>query len=341
MFSGDNSANFFHTVLFATVLAVFALIFGAYARLSEATLVCPGWAECSELSYNVLPGGETISGGGDGEDTYNRTHRAWKDMVQHYLAAALVLILLRLTYLGWKLKKKKHHQQYLIPAIVIVLITSAAVLEVYAVEPGFKPLVQMAQFLGGMMILALLWWIVMREQRFWRSHNVTTVTRSLRIRTLLGLVIVFLLATFGGWSSVNFAVLACPDFPTCQSQWWPAADYVNGFTLWWEQAVGYNDELLSLTAATGIHMAHRIAALIALLYIGWLAFHVLHVGVQNNLCRYGFLLLLPLVVGTTLGVMNVVMQLPITVAVAHHGVAVLLLLSMVSLYHVVHPPRST
>jgi len=36
----------------------------------------------------------------------------------------------------------------------------------------------------------------------------------------------------GGWTSSNYAALACPDLPRCQGAWWPETDYRNAFLLW-------------------------------------------------------------------------------------------------------------
>ena len=82
------------------------------------------------------------------------------------------------------------------------------------------------------------------------------------------------------------------------------------------------------------------AAFISPVYLGWLALHFLAVGVENHLCRYGFPLLLLLLIEIVFGVMLVIQQWPVLIALAHVGTAVLLLVSMVTLYHVVRPPRS-
>jgi cytochrome c oxidase assembly protein subunit 15 len=117
-------------------------------------------------------------------------------------------------------------------------------------------------------------------------------------------------------------------------------DFVAAFTMWRDLGLDYESRLLDLPGATAIHMGHRVGALIVLLYVGWLSLHVLRVGNKDNLCRYGGLVLLMLLLETTLGIAEVVAHLPLAVALAHSAGGVLLLLSLVTLYHVVRPVRT-
>jgi cytochrome c oxidase assembly protein subunit 15 len=115
-------------------------------------------------------------------------------------------------------------------------------------------------------------------------------------------------------------------------------NWIDGFTLWRGLGLAYEGDALDLAGATAIHMAHRLGAVITLLYIGWLALHTIRVGFENNLCRYGLLVLVVLLAEVTLGVMNVVMHLPVAVAVAHSAGGALLLLALITLNHAVRSP---
>jgi cytochrome c oxidase assembly protein subunit 15 len=94
---------------------------------------------------------------------------------------------------------------------------------------------------------------------------------------------------------------------------------------------------LTAPVATAMHMTHRLISLIALLYAGWLAMRVFWTGAEHNLCRYGLMVLALLVCEVGLGIMTVVMGLPTITLLAHAMVAALLLLSMITLYHVTLP----
>jgi cytochrome c oxidase assembly protein subunit 15 len=347
MLKNSKSAKFFRMALSAMFLALLAVLFNSYARLSEAGLGCPDWPGCygksmAPMSARDVKLAQEAENGLDPAAAAKKVERrrVFRDTVQRYLNAALGLFLIRLAVLGWQLKKRKRTQQVLIPLATMVLAFASVVVGLLTIGLQFKPLVMMTQLVGGLTILALLWWIVMREQRFWRSVGSSALTRSLRPRALIALGIVAFQIVLGGWSMVNYAGLACPDFPTCQGVYWPSMDFLDAFTRWRDLGVEYESGVLNLDAATAIHMAHRLGALISVLYAGWLSLHVLRVGIDDNLCRFGLLVLVTLLASATLGVAQVVTHLPLAVAIAHSGVAAILLMSLITLYHVVKSPRA-
>ncbi len=339
MLNGRTSSRFFRLALASVLISFLSLVFSAYSRLSDVGIGCPDWPGC----YGVLFAPATaydIDQAKKFEGATEPKNHAWKDMVQRYLSGVLGLLLIRLAWLGWQLRTRKRNQQVLIPLATMMLTFTLAFAGALTFSLQFKPLVMMMQLLGGMTILGALWWIVMREQRFWRSVSPAPVVSSLRPRTFIALTIVMFQIALGGWSMVNYAGLACPDFPTCQGVWSPPVNYLNAFTLWRDVGIQYDGKLLDLPSSTAIHMAHRLGALITLLYVGWLALHVLRVGYRDNLCRYGLLVLLVLAAEISLGIMQLVAHLPLVIAVAHHVAAALLLLCLITLYHVVRPPRT-
>ena len=343
----DQSARFFRMALYAAGLAFIAVVFNAYTRLSEARLGCPDWPGC----YGVLFAPQTAH---DVEPDANpekqkrlEAKHAAQETMQRYVSVGLSVLLIRLSVLGWKLKRRRRGQQIWIPLFTLVATLGfgvaagplMALADSSTFEDRYKPLVQMLQFLGGMTTFGLLWWIMLREQRWFASVR-TSFGHGLRARVLLALVLAALQIILGGWSMVNLAGLACPDFPMCQGSWWPPMDFSDAFTLWRDIGFSYEARLLALPAETAIHMGHRLGAIVVLLYAGWLAAHVIRVGHEGNLCRYGMLLLLALLAQTALGVMEIVTHLPLALAVAHSAFAALLLAALVTLYHVLKPPRT-
>jgi cytochrome c oxidase assembly protein subunit 15 len=349
MRAADQSSRFFRMALAAVGLAFAAVLFNAYARLSEAGLGCPDWPGC----YGVLFAPTTAQDLKQEEpDAATRKRleqkRDAQETVNRFIAVGLSFLLIRLTVLGWQLKRRRRGQQIWIPIITLVVTfgfgLAAGPLMAVAGSETFeyrtKPLVLMLQFLGGMITFALLWWIVMREQRFFRSLTPTPWLRAMRPRTLFALALVSLQIVLGGWSMVNHAGLACPDFPTCQGQWWPPMELLDAFTMWRDVGLDYEGRLLALPGATAIHFAHRVGALAVLLYVGWLSLHILRHGHEGKFCRYGMLVLVLLLAQTALGIMEVVAHLPIAVAVLHSAFAALSLAALVTLYHVVRAPRT-
>jgi cytochrome c oxidase assembly protein subunit 15 len=329
----SKPARFFRTALAAAFFALLAVIFGSYVRLSEADIGCPTGPACSGRAIAPSETQATVG-------ARNTNHRAWKDVVTRYVAGALGLLLIRLAVQGWALRRRPG-QQVVIPVVTLLLVFGLTAASVFTIDLQFKPLVMMTQFLGSLLVLMLLWWIVLREQRLFRSVATTPMVRALRRRALVALLFGLLAITLGGWSMVNYAGPACPDFPTCQGEYLLAADFADGLVRWSDVGLGYDRADLNLSAAAAIQIAHRAAALIALLYLGWLSMHLLRVGIQESVCRYGLLLLVMLSFATALGMMVAVGNLPLYTAVGHSVSAVFLLLTLVTLYNVLRAPRAT
>ncbi|MBU5236562.1 COX15/CtaA family protein, partial [Vibrio cholerae] len=69
-----------------------------------------------------------------------------------------------------------------------------------------------------------------------------------------GLVLVIGQIALGGWVSSNYAAVACVDLPTCHGQWWPTADFANGFHLTQHIGPNYLGGQLDSEARTAIHL---------------------------------------------------------------------------------------
>ncbi|MDX1656684.1 MAG: COX15/CtaA family protein, partial [Candidatus Competibacteraceae bacterium] len=157
---------------------------------------------------------------------------------------------------------------------------------------------------------------------------------------LAGLVLLVGQIALGGWTSANYAALACPDFPTCQGQWWPAMDFQDGFVLWRGLGISYEGGVLDNEARVAIHMAHRLGAVVVALYLGLLAGHMLRHSPPAPLRGVVLTIVGLLALQLSLGILNVLLHLPLAVAVAHNGVAALLLLSLVALNYMLNPQRA-
>ncbi|NCX89671.1 MAG: hypothetical protein EBX02_11340 [Betaproteobacteria bacterium] len=126
----------------------------------------------------------------------------------------------------------------------------------------------------------------------------------------------------GGWTSTNYAALACPDFPTCQEQWLPTLNVADAFHVVRELGKTAEGDMIDLPALTAIHLSHRIGAVMVLLGLSALAFACFRSRVAG--VEAGGLLVM-LAMQWALGISNVIFDLPLWVAVAHTGGAVVLL----------------
>ena len=208
---------FINLVRITMVLAFVVVELGAYVRLSNAGLSCPDWPGC--YGQIIVPANqETVL---QANEVYPyqplEKGKAWKEMSHRYAAGLLGLLILYLTIVSWK-NRKNPAQSVFIPIILLALVIFQALLGMWTVTLLLKPVIVVAHLLGGMTILSLLFWLMLRQ--IGHTEGVTTKNK-LRSWIIAGLVIVVLQISLGGWTSSNYAALACPDFPTCQGKWWP------------------------------------------------------------------------------------------------------------------------
>jgi cytochrome c oxidase assembly protein subunit 15 len=138
--------------------------------------------------------------------------------------------------------------------------------------------------------------------------------------------------TLGGWTTSNYAALACPDFPTCHAQWLPPMDFAAGFNVFQRVGPNYLGGIMDNAARVAIHFMHRVGALITALYTVVLALRLFALGLAETR-RFAVVLVAILIVQISLGVSNVVFGLPLAVAVAHNLTGAVLLLVFVTLNH--------
>ena len=341
MLNQSKQAKFFRLAIYSFTAACLLSLLWSYVRLSNAGLGCPDWPGCYGKLFAPITAQDLDTLRSYTPRIVLEEEKVLRETVQRYVSGVLGLLIIRLAMLGWQLKKRYRRQQWLIPLSVFVLVFTQVAIGVLTVRLQYKPLVVMFQLVAGMSIIGLLWWVILREERFWLPvvNAPPRLLARLRLRALFALVLVILQILLGGWVSANYAALACPDLPTCQGRWWPEMDMSNGFALWRDIGLDYSGSLLDLPAATGIHMAHRLAGLGVFLYVGWLALHTIRVGFKDKLWGYGVALLFAVLLETALGLTSVLARLPLPLAVGHYAGAIVLLVSAITYYHVVRPPK--
>lgn len=214
-----------------------------------------------------------------------------------------------------------------VTALTLMVIVFQALLGMWTVTWLLKPVVVVGHLLGGLLTFSLLAWMA------WRATDLPIrLAEAAKLRTLviIGLALLGVQIALGGWTSANYAALACgTDFPTCVDQWWPAgADFREGFVLWRGIGTDYEGGVLDGEARIAIQLAHRMMAVVV---FG----HLLAVGVRllrtPGMRNWGTLLTVLLLTQVSLGIANVKLALPLAVAVAHNAGAALLLFVLVSL----------
>ena len=339
----NKTTSIFNKLSFiAAILALCVVVLGAYVRLSDAGLGCPDWPGC----YGTLTVPQSEQAIQHAQTTFPHvaieTGKAWKEMVHRYFAGTLGLLVLALFVLAWvqKASNKKLNQSLIksspwLSTALLGVIAFQAMLGMWTVTLLLKPVVVSAHLLGGITTLAILVWIAHRQWGVYPTKKMSIVSssklilpNSLRFFIRFAFFILFAQIFLGGWTSTNYAALACTDFPTCHGAWMPATDYKNAFHLVRELGRTANGDLLSLQALSTIQWTHRVGALITLIYLGILSFFVLK---YTPIRKMGYVLLTLLLAQISLGVANLVLYLPLVLAVAHNLGAALLMVTVVIL----------
>ena len=293
------------TALAALCLTFVVVVVGAYVRLSDAGLGCPDWPLCYG---NPLPA--QIADG-------DALARAWKEMGHRYLAGTLGVLLFVIAVLSFRQKKSRG-----LATAIVLLVLLQATLGKWTVTMLLKPAIVTAHLLGGMTILALLAWYVLRQG----SHAVAPEARVLRASAAAALAVLVLQIALGGWVSANYAALACLDLPLCRGQVMPPMDFGNAFHVVRELGQMPEGGLLTNEALTAIHWTHRMFALVVVAVVCWAAWKTLLVLRSLGLALFALLIL-----QFSIGVANVAFSLPLPLAAAHNAGAAALLLALVVL----------
>jgi cytochrome c oxidase assembly protein subunit 15 len=299
-------------------VCLIVVVLGAYVRLSDAGLGCPDWPGCY---------GHFSPVGAEQHGQALDLGKAWREMLHRYAAGTLALLIacLAALTLAWR-------RERIVPLSwslgLLALVILQATFGMLTVTWRLKPLIVTLHLLFGLTTLSLLWWLVLTLVRArggpW-SHSAGLHGRSLtaaRALALLALLVLAVQIALGGWTSSNYAALACPDLPTCQGRWWPPADFRSGFTLW---------RGIESQGLVAIHLLHRLGALVAGTALVAAAGAALTAHAQTTVRRAALAVLALLCLQWTIGLSMVLRGFPLWLATAHNAGAALLLLATLAL----------
>jgi cytochrome c oxidase assembly protein subunit 15 len=309
----------------AAAFALLVIVFGAFVRLSNAGLSCPDWPTCYGKLTWPTQAHEVVSANIAFPDRPVEGGKAWREQVHRILVGGLSLLTFALA--GWAWWRRRDLRGLAgAPLAAAVVIVFQALLGMWTVTLKLLPAVVMAHLLGGMLLFALLAYTALRLTV--RAAG-SVDTMALRRLTLVAISVLALQIALGGWTSSNYAALACGnDFPKCLGLWWPPTDFREGFVLWRGIGTNYEGGVLDTAARSAIQLAHRIGALITFLLVGGVASAAAR---QPATRTFGVIIAGLLLLQIALGIGNVVLGLPLPLAIAHNGVAALLLSALLAL----------
>ena len=312
--------SFFQKLNWVLVFMTFDLIvFGAFTRLTDSGLGCPDWPGCYGASNPFHALGEIQQAETAMPSGPVTVIKAWIEMIHRYLAMTVgALILVQVGVAFSKLKSLGKFPLFCSLGLFLLVCIQGA-FGAWTVTLKLQPIIVTIHLMLALFLLACL--TAYAQQTWEQSSSVHT----LRIRPLPAqlLLIAFVVLTIqiflGAWVSTNYAVLACPDFPTCLGSVWPETNWGEGFTLWRQLGLNAQGEFISPTALQTIHWAHRLFAMAVLIVLGLLSLKVLQLStpVLSGLSRFAKLLLALLLLQVITGISNVVFQWPLLAALLH------------------------
>ncbi|AOY02303.1 heme A synthase [Jeongeupia sp. USM3] len=311
-----NTARWLLLLTLAWTLVLVML--GAWVRLHDAGLGCPDWPGCygritpPEAAHEIAHAESRFGGDVD-------PGKGWKEMIHRYAVGGYGLLMLATCAVLWRQRARHALPAALIIAPLAVLVFQA-LLGMWTVTLKLMPAVVTAHLLGGMALIALLTALAAR------GMPALTPTDGLRRLAMLALVLCVVQIALGGWVSTNYAGLACNGFPACQGSLAPPSGLAEALRP--DRALGLSADgtPLTLSHLAAIHWLHRLGALLLTVAVTWTAWQSWRVSRMH-----AALLLLVLLGQLALGVANVVLALPLPLAVAHNGGAALLLIALTTL----------
>ena len=334
--------------LFSLFLAAVVIILGAYTRLTDAGLGCPDWPGC----YGNL----TVPLSDEKVDAANAAYperpveafKAWNEMIHRYFAGTLGLCIAAIAFIAFR--QRKQGTPFKLPLLLLGLVTFQAALGMWTVTLNLLPVVVMGHLLGGFSVLSCLFLLYLRlrdadssassvSQSTVSQSTVSmdsaeqstsiSVARLSRMKTfaLFGVGVLVIQIALGGWTSANYAALACTDMPICEEGWQSRLDFAGAFSV--PEAENYEFGAHDYGERATMHIVHRAGALVTFSYLLALGLTlVFKHGASLQLKRVSAIMIGCLFAQVALGVSNVVFALPLAVAVLHNAFAAILLLSL-------------
>ena len=312
--------------------ALFTLIvisLGAWVRLTDAGLGCPDWPGC----YGLLTTPDTVDELAKAREYYPNADidvgKAWREMLHRYMAGLLGLYVFFITYISIKYSKRS----YMLPVLISILIIIQAIMGMLTVTMLVKPTIVTTHLFFGMLTATLLFINSLKYSNIrMSSEKIPAIALIIITITWVFLIIQILL---GGWTSTNYASLACTDFPKCLDQWYPKEMIFNeAFNVIDLPDVNYEGGILAYGAKVAIHYSHRITALILTFVFISSLYVVFKLNKHSLLKKLMSISIIFFILQVILGISNVVYSLPLNIAVWHTmNAAILMALISSALYY--------
>lgn len=281
---------------FAVFLLYLVIGLGAFTRLTDAGLSCPDWPAC--YGHFVVPKNPAVLQRIDAQYPHAPivVHKAQTEMAHRYLAGVLGIIIVAASVLSILLMRSAGSSFLVYGVLLLCMLVYQVLLGMWTVTFKLAPIVVTQHLLVGTAIIALLWMMYLRSRN--KKTSVTApVDKKLRLFGFFCLALLFLQIGLGGWTSSHDA----------------------------------GTEMAPLV----IQMMHYSGALLVTFsFLSLFLWIKLRCRDNRSLSRIAHYLLVLLFFQIILGGVNVMMHVPLVIALLHNLVAVTMLLVLVTVnYH--------
>ena len=289
-------------VLVALLLVLVITTTSAYIRLSQAGFGCADWPGCYGRGVSAYAAGQLIQ---------EQSTLFWARALHRLAASSAGIVLLLIVFLGWRSLEGTAARS----AALATVALAAFLAWLGLLTPSGLPAVTLGNLLGGMTLLALLWWLHQRDRG------------SGERRTLqwLALAALALQIALGGMIGARSAALSCITLPACAGGWWPDGIDWRVFNPFFAASALE----LKATAREALILSHRYGAVLVAIIVCALGVKAIRLGARA--ATKGWLLLGLLGLQLLLGAGMVLANFPLPLVLLHNLGAALLLGATVGL----------
>lgn len=310
--------------LVTLLLTWIVILLGATTRLNDAGLGCPDWPGCYG-KWGVTAINDAHHLGIVFTDSQRK--KAWLEMIHRYAAATLIFLSVILLFLLVRYHPILKIGRYF-PYLMLLLLIFQGLLGRWTVTLQLHPVMVTLHLLGGFTFLCLIWYLVLTLSPF----ELIPIPNQKQLYWFGWLIFILLIGqiTLGAWTSSQYAALVCPKLPFCSSITWSFSDLTEPFRWINDTQSNFEGGRLSVAGRAAIQMTHRMGAVILGLisvFFVWRALQVKNKSLHRLIIFFSGLLILQVLLGMT----NILWFLPRFIAIAHNGVATLLLLTMITI----------
>ena len=299
--------------LLSGILGFVVVALGAWTRLADAGLGCPDWPGCYGFVTIPVSPEEIDIANSKFPDTPYEVAKAIPEVVHRYFAAALGFFIVCIAYLAVRSKDAPTNIRNL-SIFLLAWVIMQGTFGYWTVSLKLWPQVVTTHLMSGFLTTALLWLLYFKTKDLLESRARWNFEISTKRLFNISIALVAVQIFLGAWTSTNYASYSCTDFPLCQGQILPEANFKEGFNFFQSIGPNYLGGQLDHESRVAIHLTHRFGAIVVTLFLLFTSFHLYKRNFQT--LAYGLIAFLTLQV--LLGISNVIFALPLLIAVGHN-----------------------